>query len=126
MTYKEEKGEAMKYSIYECEPCARRYVVAMGTTLECSKCLATDRKKICSFDNIAALTTYIFTFLPLILEHLKESSLEIEWMGSCTNCGVGEATDEPHPCPLAEEVKGDHSDKCCCCKACTDDCAMSI
>lgn len=116
----------MKYFIYECVDCSWHYVVSLGALPPCYHCHSVERKEICRFDDILKLMNYMFTFQPLLPELLHDSYLKLEWAGSCTNCGVGEATDDCHPCPLASEIEGDSSDRCTCCPDCEDSCAADI
>ena len=116
----------MKYSIYECTDCDTHRVVGDWPSEECPHCHSHKYKEICGFEDILPLVDLLLGLLAYPLEHLKESSLELEWMGSCTNCGIGEAADEYHSCPHAEAASGDSSDRCNCCTACVDDCADNI
>jgi hypothetical protein len=43
------------------------------------------------------------------------------------HCDHGEARQtEPHTCPYAEEIGGDHHSLCTCCESCQYQCAMDI
>lgn len=41
-------------------------------------------------------------------------------------CRYGNKESEPHTCPYAEDVNGDHTTLCVCCVECQNDCYQDI